>query len=451
MAQVEIPSVNYTSTSAGLLAWQSWGSGPLTIIDCGIGPVFSLDDIPDEPHWLRYMTRLAEFARVLVLDYPGTGLSDQGANFEWNYPILANAVVQVLDAAAVEKAVVLGGQAHSPVAIELAADHPDRVAQLVLVNPVVHMAQSDDFPSGLTPETTASLLASIDPLADTAAQYDEDDVKVLAPSHADDPAFRSWWTRSARRAASPVVAAEINRVLFTADMRSRLAQVKAPSLVLQRRDLVLFGAAQGQYAAEHLADARYVELAGADHIAFCGDAQRIVDELREFLTGDRYGGTTERAFAVILFTDIVGSTALATRVGDQRWKEMQHWHHEAVQRILHRHDGRLVQDLGDGTLCSFASPGQALRAAVAIRDAVHPLGLQVKCGLHAGEVELRGSDVAGINVHVAARVAALAGPDDILVSATLTDLVAGSEFTFVDRGEHEMKGLTGPRRVWAVQ
>ena len=212
----------------------------------------------------------------------------------------------------------------------------------------------------------------------------------------------------------------------------------------------MFGAAQGRYVSENLASCRYLELDGADFVPFCGDAGGVVDEIREFVTGSRYGGTAERVFAVLLFTDIVGSTALAARVGNQRWREIQHLHHDAVSRVLARHDGRLVQDLGDGRLCSFTSPGSALHAALAIRDAVRPLGLQIKSGLHAGEIELRGSDVAGINVHIAARVAALAEPNEVLVSSMLTDLVAGSEFAFSDRGEHEMKGLAGLRRVWAV-
>jgi class 3 adenylate cyclase/pimeloyl-ACP methyl ester carboxylesterase len=448
---VEVPPVSYVGTADGLVAWQSWGEGDATIIDCGVGPVFSLDDIPDEPHWLHYMSRLAAFARVLVLDYPGTGLSDQGSAIRWDYAELAKVVGEVLDAASAGPVTVLGAGAHSPMALQFAADQADRVDRLVLVNPLVRFAAAPDLPAGLSPDTIHSLLASIDPLAAPGTQYGEDDVVLLAPSHAAEPAFRSWWSRSARRAASPIVAAQINRTLFEADFRATLGSISAPTLVLQRRGLALFGAAQGRYVSQHLAGCRYLELDGADFVPFCGDFAPVVDEIREFVTGSRYGGTTERAFAVLLFTDIVGSTALAGRVGDKRWREIQHLHHDAVGRVVARHEGRLINDLGDGMLCSFTSPGGALRAALAIREAVRPFGLQIKCGLHAGEIELRGSNVAGINVHIAARVAALAQPAEILVSSTLTDLVAGSGFVFRDRGEHEMKGLAGLRRVWAVQ
>ena len=451
MSPVDVPPVTYSDTAGGLLAWQSWGQGELTIVDCGQGPVFSLDDIPDEPHWMRYMATIAEFARIVVFDYPGTGLSDHGGALGWTYPDLAKTVEHVLDAAGVETAVVMGAGAHSPIALHVAADHAARVARLILVNPIVRFASADDFPAGLPTEVVDRLLASIDPRTAPSERYSDDDLAVLAPSHAADPAFGSWWVRSARRAASPVVAGEINRVLCAADLRPLLDRIAAPTLVVQRRDLGLFGASQGRYAAQHIKDCRYVELDGADFVPFAGDAATVVDEIREFVTGERYRGAAERAFAVILFTDIAGSTALVSEVGDQRWRELQQLHHDTVAKVLARFGGRLVQDLGDGTLSSFSAPGQAVRAAQAIREAVRPLGLQIKCGLHAGEVELRGRDVAGINVHVAARVAALAAADEILVSATMTDLVAGAEFVFADRGEHEMKGLVGRRRVWSVQ
>jgi class 3 adenylate cyclase/pimeloyl-ACP methyl ester carboxylesterase len=396
------------------------------------------------------MTKLAEFARVLVFDYPGTGLSDQKADTSRTYPALAAVIGRVLDAAGVDRAVVMGAGAHSPSAQQFAADAPDRVDRLVLVNPIVRFAEADDFPDGVPADVMAAMLASIDPRSDPVDHYDDEDVAVLAPSHTSDAAFRSWWVRSARRGASPVVAGEINRMVFATDTRPLLDRITAPSLVVQRRDLALFGPMQGRSASQLLTDCRYVEIDGADMVPFCGDAARIVDEIREFLTGDRHRGAAERAFAVVLFTDIAGSTALVTEVGDQRWREIQQLHHDVVSRALARYGGRLVQDLGDGTLSTFTAPGQAVRAAQAIREAVRPLGVRVKCGLHAGEVELRGDDVAGINVHVAARVAQLAGADEILVSTTMSDLVAGAGFTFTDRGEHEMKGLIGPRRVWAV-
>ncbi|MCW2496295.1 adenylate/guanylate cyclase domain-containing protein [Jatrophihabitans sp.] len=444
MTSIAIPPVSYADTAARLLAWQSWGAGATTIIDCGTGPVFSLDDIPDEPHWLHYMAKLAEFARVLVFDYPGTGLSDKQEGTSWTSPELSTVIGRVLDAADVDRAVVMGAGSHSPAAVQFAVDAADRVEQLILLNPVVRFAQDEDFPDGVPPDVMASLLASVDPRSDPGEQYEDDDIAVLAPSQADDAAFRSWWVRSARRAASPVVAGAINRMVFATDIRPLLDRITASSLVVQRRDLALFGPMQGRHASQRLTDCRYVELDGADMVPFCGAASEIVDEIREFLTGDRYRGAAERAFAVVLFTDIAGSTALVTEVGDQRWREIQHLHHDAVSRVLARYGGRLVQDLGDGTLSTFSSPGQALRAALAIREAVRPIGVQVKCGLHAGEVELRGEDVAGITVHVAARVAGLAGADEILVSSTMSDLVAGAEFAFTDRGEHEMKGAHRP-------
>jgi pimeloyl-ACP methyl ester carboxylesterase len=207
------------------------------IVDCGTGPVFSLDDIPDEPHWLRYVGKLAEIGRVLVFDYPGTGLSDQGADTRCTYETQSAAVKQVLDAAGVERAVVMGSGSHAPAAIQFAVDAPERTERVLLVNPIVHFAQGDDFPDGVPKDVMAALLASIDPRTDLEDRYADDEVTVLAPSLADDPAFRSWWTRSARRAASPAMAREINRMVFSADMLSLLSRITVPALIVQRREL----------------------------------------------------------------------------------------------------------------------------------------------------------------------------------------------------------------------
>jgi class 3 adenylate cyclase/pimeloyl-ACP methyl ester carboxylesterase len=446
---VQIPPVSYTRTPTGLLAWQSWGSGEHVVLDCGVGTAFSLDDIPDQPRWLAYMQRLASFARVLVFDLPATGLSDESPDIEWTYEFAARSALAVLDAAGVERAVLMGAGLHSPIALHAASAAPERVSGLVLINGSARAAVADDYPQGWPQEIIEGVLQLTVP--DRAADEDQvSDVLLLAPSHAADPVFCSWWTRAARRAASPHVAQAANAVAFTADCRDLLPGITQRTLVLQRREQLPVGPVQGKYLADTIPGAQYVELPGADYVPFCGDTSALLDEIQEFVTGDRHGGQVERVFAVCLFTDIVGSTELATRLGDQRWRALQQQYDDVVARELNRFAGRLVKGTGDGSLATFGSPGSALRCALAIRDAMPHLDLLVRTGLHAGEIELRGGDVAGINVHIAARVAALAGAGEVLVSSTVMDLVAGSDFGFEDRGSHELKGVTGQRQVWAV-
>ena len=446
---MQIPEVSYTQTPGGLLAWQSWGEGDVVIVDCGVGTVFSLDDIPDQPRWLSYMERLASFARVLILDFPGTGLSDEDPNLVYEIGVAAKTVLAVMDAAGVERAILLASGLHTTGALQLAHDSPERVDGLVLFNATARVAEAEDYPQGWPTALLEGLLATTNP-AQAPSSDAPSDVELLAPSHASDPVFRSWWTRAARRGASPHVAHAVNAMVFAADLRDLLPRISCRTHVIQRREQLPMGPGQGRYVAEHIPGATYTELPGSDYVPFAGDAGVVLDEIQEFVTGQRYGSQVERVFAVCLFTDIVGSTELATQLGDQRWRALQQHYSEVVNRELNRFAGTLVKDTGDGSLATFGSPGAAVRCALAIRDAMPHLDLQVRAGLHAGEIELRGSDVAGINVHIAARVAALAGAQEVLVSSTVVDLVAGAAFGFEDRGVHELKGVSGQRQVWAV-
>lgn len=446
---MEIPPVRYTRTETGLVAWQAWGSGDAVILDCGVGTMFSLDDIPDEPRWLAYMQRLSSFARVIVFDYPGTGLSDEGPDIDWSFEQAGRAALAVLDAAGAGQVTLLAAGAASPLALHLAHTRPDRVSGLVLVNGTARLGETDGYPEGWPTAVIDALMATTDPELPPEHEV-ADDVELLAPSHAADPVFRSWWTRAARRGASPHVAQAANRLAFAADYRHALPQLGCRALVVQRADQPPVGPAQGRYLAEQIPGARYAELPGADYVPFAGDYGAVLDEIQEFITGDRYGGQVERVFAVCLFVDIVGSTELASSLGDMRWRALQQHYADVVARELHRFAGRMVKDTGDGTLATFGSPGAAIRCALAIRDAMPHLDLAVRAGLHAGEIELRGDDVAGINVHIASRVCELAAPDQVLVSTTVMDLVAGSSFAFEDRGTHELKGVPGDRQLWAV-
>lgn len=449
------PRLRYLATEDGHLAWQSWGEGPNPLLDCGLGTMFGIEEVSEEPRWLRYVRRLASFSRLLRFDPPGVGGSDPPRARTPDVQVAADAALAVLDAAEVQRADVLAAGWQAMVAALLVAQHPERVSRLVLVNPLARFAWAADHPYGVPQATVDGWLAGLDPrgaAAATPAPEDDAsrDVFTLAAGAAGDPAFRSWWERAARRGASPSVAVAYNRSAFRADARPLLAGVGVPALVVQRDALPAFGAAHGRGVADTIPGAHYVELPGVDYVSFLGDAPALLDEVEEFLTGDRYGGEVQRVFAVVLFTDIVGSTALAVQLGDARWRSLLLDHGTLVARELSRWGGRLVQDLGDGTLSTFPSPGRAVRCAVALRDAAEHLGVHLRAGLHAGEVELRGDDIAGINVHTAARVVALAGEGEVLVSGTVAELVAGSSLAFEDRGVHELRGVPGRRQVWAV-
>jgi class 3 adenylate cyclase len=276
-----------------------------------------------------------------------------------------------------------------------------------------------------------------------------DDVPLMAPSLAHDNAFRAWWRRAGHRGAIPAMATAVWRMLLDCDVRALLGDLAVPALVACARDNAYIRAGHGRYLAERIPAARYVELGTADHVPWvcAGD---ITGEVEEFLTGTRHVPASHRPLAAVLFTDIVGSTERAALLGDRAWTERLDQHDEMAERQIRRFAGRFVKSTGDGTLATFDGPARAIQCALAIRDALHQLGLDIRAGVHIGEIELRADDVAGIAVHIAQRVSSLAGPGDVLVSRTVVDLVAGSDLAFDDRGEHEMKGVPGDWRLFAA-
>ena len=318
----------------------------------------------------------------------------------------------------------------------------------MLINGAARLFWAEDYPIGIDPAAMATLVeTATDPSTATDADHD---LMIQGPSMMGDPQFRSWWGRVARRNATPRIAGPINAEISTTDLRDLLPTIDVPVLVVARRDMVI-GTAMTRLLADRIPGASYVEVPGVDMLPFLGDQTGVLDEVREHLTGQRYAQSVDRVFAAVLFTDLVGSTTEVVRMGDERWRALLLDHGAMVRAEVTRHGGRLVQDLGDGTLCTFPAPGSAIRCALAMvgRSTSH-LGIDMRAGIHAGEVEMRGEDLAGINVHTAARVSGLAGGGDVLVSSTVMDLVAGSSFAFEDHGLHELKGVPGQRQVWRV-
>jgi class 3 adenylate cyclase len=278
-----------------------------------------------------------------------------------------------------------------------------------------------------------------------------DYLAAAAPSVASDPEFRTWWTRAGNRGASPTTARAIQAVYLWADVRPLLPVIQMPTLVVHRRDNTLFRVDHGRYLAEHLPNATYLELPGADDLYWVGEADAAIDAIEEFLTGSRRGSHPDRVVMSVMFTDIVGSTAHAAHLGDRRWRELLDRHDAAVRRQIDRFGGREVKRTGDGFLATFDGPVRAVTCACAVRDAATQLGLEARAGVHTGEVEVRGDDISGIAVNIAARVAAMAQPKEVLLSRTVVDLIVGSGIETVDRGHHALKGVPGRWRVFAVR
>jgi len=438
--------IRYADSGGVFVAYQVLGDGPrdLLVIMEGFIPIDTMDD---EPRLARSMRRLASFARLIRFDRRGIGLSDPVSPSD--PPTLeqwADDALAVLDAAGSTEAVVVASSDASPVALLLAATHPERVRALALVNGFASVRRDDDNPEGLDQEAIDAILDSMSPAPD---EPDLEGVAQWAPSAASDEQFRRWWRDTGRRGASPATARALMSVVLETDVRAILPAVRHPVLVV---NLPGCNEASGsRYLAAHLSDARHVELTGSDSYWWAADAApTILDEIEEFLTGVRSGSGADRMLATLLFTDIVSSTETTSRLGDQRWRELLDRHDALVRRQLARFQGREVNTTGDGFVATFSGPARAVDCACAIRDAAHQLGIEVRSGVHSGEVEIRGNDVGGIAVHIAARVAACATPGTVWASRTVSDLVVGSGLRFTDRGEHDLKGVPGTWGLYEV-
>jgi class 3 adenylate cyclase/pimeloyl-ACP methyl ester carboxylesterase len=400
------------------------------------------------PELARSLERLASFARLILFDIRGTGQSDPVALSE--LPTLEQRmddIEAVLDAVGSERAVVLGVEYGGPSALLFAASHPERVQALVLADATARLAGSDDYPIGWAAEDLAQVGARV------IATWGKVEAFVPGTETPELEAGRERWAKYQRQTASPGVAVALMRMSLDSDVRAILPTIGVPTLVLANRNAederVRKQTAHSRYLAEHIRGAAFVEVQGSVPLQ-PGDLNHFVTEIREFATGVREVAEPDRVLTTVLFSDIVGSTERATAVGDSAWRALLDAHDETIRRQLDRFRGREVKALGDGFMATFDGPARAIRSADAMRSAADRLGLQLRIGIHTGEVEMRGDDVGGIAVHIAARVAGLAGPSEILVSRTVTDLVAGSEIAFDDRGDHALKGVSGEWRLFAV-
>jgi len=444
----QFPRTRYASCSEVDIAYQAFGDGPTDLLVLP-GPSIPIDTIDAEPSMYRFHRRLASFSRVIRIDQRGVGLSSRAPSLEVIGPkFWAKDAISVMDAIGCERATIFAPGFASMTGLILAADYPERVSNLVIINGAARTLHAPDYPMGFD-------IIDDDPYTTVAMEPDAVDqgfdmLGFIAPSMVGDGAFRAWWDMAGNRAASPSMARAIILTVRHSDVRDTLARITAPTLVLHREDSEFCPSANGRYIAEHIPGAHYVELPGADALYWVGDTAPMLDEIEEFVTGVRGGFGAERVLTTIMFTDIVGSTERAGVLGDNRWRDLLDNHDTIVRHELDRFSGREVNTAGDGFVATFTSPSAAIACADAIVDAVRVLGIEVRVGIHAGEVEVRGADVAGMAVHIGARVVALAGPSEVLVSSTVRDIVTGSRHRFAERGEHDLKGVPGQWQLCAL-
>ena len=440
----EVPETRYAKTPDGVsIAYQVVGDGPVDLVYSS-GIWSNLEMMWEHPPWARFLRRLASFSRLIVFDMRGVGLSDRGPE----PPVIElqrDDIAAVMDAAGARTAIVFGGARAGSMAILFAATHPERTQALILYAPVAKTVSTPDFPHGRSQEEQQAFFERFVREVGTGRN-----LALQAPSVADDEPFVRWWGRFERMVASPSRYEELARIFTDVDVREVLPAIHAPTLVLHRDGDRIVSTAQARYVAERIDGARFVELHGGDHIPFVGDADAIVDEVEEFVTGARPVPEVATVLSTVLFTDIVGSTEKQAALGDRGWKDLVERHHAVVRSALGRWRGVENDTAGDGFYVTFDGAARAINCATEIVERVPDLGIEVRAGVHTGECELVESKCAGLTVSIGARVASKAAPSQVLVSRTVKDLVAGSGFAFEDAGEHELKGVPERWRLYRV-
>lgn len=444
-----LPETKYTTAGDVSIAYQVTGrtdpGAPDIVLVQGFATHLDLDW--ESPVWTRFAEGLGSFSRLLRFDKRGTGLSDRVQQMPTLEERMED-VRAVMDAAGSRRATLFGISEGAPMSLLFAATYPERMEALVLYGGMARSTWAPDYPWASPPD--ALLQAGTEFLL--PAIYTGDDVEYWMPSAAGDEEVKAFVARYRRSAVSPNGLTMLFSMFLDIDVRHVLPAIRVPTLVMHRRGDRIVNRRAGEWMASQISGARYVEFPGNDHFPWAADSGAIVAETRQFLTGDR-GPAPEpdRVLATVMFTDIVGSTERAASMGDGPWRALLDKHHRSVAAEIAHHRGTLVKTLGDGVLATFDGPGRAIRCAQALGKAVEPLGLTLRVGLHCGEVEVMGTDIGGIAVHVAARIGALAGAGEILVSSTVTGLVAGSGLAFADRGAHSLKGIPEPWQLFAVE
>jgi class 3 adenylate cyclase len=438
------PQTKYARSGELHIAYQTYGKGPIDLLWVPTW-IWQGEHVWEEPGIARLFRRIGTFARLITFDRRGSGMSDPVSGA----PTLEEQmddVVAVLDAVGATEVAVFAQLEAGSMASLFAATHPERTSALVLYEATPRMTKADGYDWPLSREEREQ---RIEPLRSTWGSGER--VLTLSPSAADDPRLQRWAGQLERLAVSPGMAVAFYRMQGDVDVRPLLPSIQAPTLVLHRSGDTYIDIRHSRYVADHIPGARLVELPGTDTVLFSGEQSPLIEEVEEFLTGVRHAPDPERILATVMFSDIVDSTRRAAELGDRRWRELIESMEGAVGRELMRFRGRAIKTMGDGFLATFDGPARGIRCATAIRDAARTqFDIEVRSGLHTGEVEVMGDDVGGIAVHIGARVGGIAEGGEVLVSGTVKDLVVGSGIEFEDRGEQELRGVPGSWRLWAV-
>ena len=437
-----IPETRYVKSGDVHIAYQVVGDGPRDLVFLSSWDV-AIDFLWDEPSQIQFFEQLASFSRLILFDKRGTGASDS-VSLE-AMPTLESWVDDVrlvMDTVGSERAAILACTFTGPLAVLFAATCPERTTALVLAHTFARYRFAPDYPTGEPDEMLEEFLAGVEEEWGTG-----DPLLLYAPSLAGDQRLRRWWNRCARLSLSPAAALAFTRMMLESDVRSILSSIQASTLVIQSLDRPEMSAAS-RYLVEHISTARLLETEGSDILPWLNDT--LAGDIEEFLTGVRRHSDSDRVLATVVFTDLVGSTQRAAELGDRRWRGILDDYEAVVDRLVARFQGRCIKSTGDGTLATFDGPARAVRFAQTLRESVRDLGLDLRSGVHTGEIERRADDVAGIAVHIGQRVLALADSGEVLVSRTVVDLVAGSGIDFRDRGEHDLKGVPGTWRLFSA-
>jgi pimeloyl-ACP methyl ester carboxylesterase len=439
------PKTQYTRSGDLHIAYQVVGEGPLDLVYVP-GWVSHVELAWEEPTLARFLRRLASFSRLIMFDKRGTGLSDRVPNDK--LPTLEERIDDlraVMDAVDSERAAIFGFSEGGNLSAFFAATYPERTKALVLFGTFAKRIWSSDYPWAPRPEDRERESETLE------REWGElMDLEYYVPSKAGDQAFLRRLATYFRRSASPGAAVALLRMNTQLDIRHILPTIRVPTLVIHRKGDRDASVEEGRWIAEQIPNARFVELSGEDHLPWVGHQDAVIDEVQEFLTGARAIPDSNRVLATVLFTDIVGSTERAALMGDRAWQELLDSHHALVRKALAQFRGREIKTVGDAFITTFDGPARAMRCACAIRDSVGSIGVEIRAGLHTGEIEITGPDIGGIAVHIAARIMSVAQPGEILVSSTVKDLSVGSGIAFIDRGARVLKGVPDEWRLFMV-
>jgi class 3 adenylate cyclase/alpha-beta hydrolase superfamily lysophospholipase len=437
------PETKYAKSGEVHIAYQVFGRGDIDLVVVP-GWASHVEYAWEDPVLAHFLNRLGTFSRVTWFDKRGTGLSDRDVGMP-TLELRMDDVRAVMDTVGIERAAIFGISEGGSMSALFAAAHPERTSALILFGSFARRIKSPDYPWAPTLEERKKWMESLE-----KGWGGDVELNTLAPSRANDERFVKWFTAYGRLSVSPSAAVALAKMNTYIDIRAVLHSIHVPTLILHRKGDRDVNVGNGIYLSKNIAGSKLVVLGGEDHFVAAGDSNSIANELEEFLTGTHPAESPDRVLSTVLFTDIVGSTKKAAELGDSRWLSLLQQHNMIVREELFKFRGREVKTTGDGFVAIFDGPGRAVRCAQSIMDSAKSIGISIRAGVHTGEVELVEDDIAGVAVHIASRIAGMAGGGEVFVSNTVKDLVSGSGIRFVDRGHHVLKGIEGRWRIYSA-